>query len=247
MEIEEKFIDTKRGKICYLEIGEGDKTIIFLHGGMGTPIFCADIILDLVASGYKIISPYLPGHGKSFDLPKNFTYFDYVDTMCAFIKAIKLKSPHIVGSSLGGAIVIGLTDQNLKAKKFLALSPVVSGQSLNLFTTIKSIIIDAFKDKAVRKLLRRKFYGYKVQTTPIWKLPKIWHATKTVNINKLGMLPKNLSVVWGSNDSVLPYSSQAKILQKKLKNKIEIVPGGHSWQIKSKEVFYKQVLKCLEE
>lgn len=247
MEIEEKFIETKRGKICYLEIGEVGKTIVFLHGGMGTPIFCADIISDLVTSGYKIISPYLPGHGKSFDLPKNFTYLDYINTIQDFIKTIKPNNPYVVGLSLGGAIVIGLTHQNLKAKKFLALSPVVNGQSLNLFATIKSIIIDALKDKAVRKLLRRKFYGYKAKTTPIWKLPKIWHATKTVNINKLGMLPKNLSVVWGSNDSVLPYSSQAKILQKKLKNKIEIVPGGHSWQIKSKEVFYKQVLKCLEE
>lgn len=96
-------IELPAGEIRYAKYGEGDKTLIFIHG------FGGDLDNWLfnttgLADRFTIYALDLPGHGRSVKAFKDASLKGLADVVIAFMDALKIDHANLVGHSLGGAV-----------------------------------------------------------------------------------------------------------------------------------------------
>ena len=105
---------------------EAGQPVILLHGGGQTRHSWSKAASELVAAGYRVISPDLRGHGESQWCPHGrYTLDDYIADL-GLIMATLPAAPVLVGASLGGVVsLIGQGEQRLPHARALVLVDVV--------------------------------------------------------------------------------------------------------------------------
>lgn len=96
-----KYVD---GLSChYLDEGEG-QPVLLLHG-FTSDTFTWRPVVPLLASRFRVIAVDLPGHGLS-DKPPGFDYTipGFAAWVLAFMDALGIARPAIIGNSMGGGI-----------------------------------------------------------------------------------------------------------------------------------------------
>nr|WP_321412054.1 alpha/beta hydrolase [uncultured Carboxylicivirga sp.] len=89
--------------IAYVDEGQGEKTLIFIHGlGSYLPAWRHEI--ELLSDKYRCIAIDLPGYGKSDKPPHSGMMSYYARTLHAFIKELNIDNYILVGHSMGGQI-----------------------------------------------------------------------------------------------------------------------------------------------
>jgi pimeloyl-ACP methyl ester carboxylesterase len=106
---ENKFYYDKNSYINYRIIGNGDFTLVLLHGYGASNYTWDDIIPYLNNTRYKIILIDLPGYGFS-SLPEKDDYSINTDTdiIINFLKQTKIINYSLVGHSYGGSIILNI-------------------------------------------------------------------------------------------------------------------------------------------
>lgn len=82
--------------------------VVFVHGYVGDGPSTWRAQLDSLSDEFDVIAWDLPGAGGSDDPPETFGMTGYADALAAFIAALGLERPHLVGLSFGGATLIEL-------------------------------------------------------------------------------------------------------------------------------------------
>ncbi len=98
-------IRDKQVEINYFQQGQGNKTLLFLHG------WCIDATywmnqVEHFSKNYTVYAIDLPGFGKSIANRTNWTVEEYANDVTAFIDAMKLKNVVIIGHSMAGEIML---------------------------------------------------------------------------------------------------------------------------------------------
>jgi pimeloyl-ACP methyl ester carboxylesterase len=102
-----KFIDLDGNRIHYVETGEG-RPIVFVHG-LGGQLHHFRHPMFRLLPGYRLIALDRPGSGYSVRAPGATARLpEQAATVAAFIKALELERPLVVGHSLGGAVALTL-------------------------------------------------------------------------------------------------------------------------------------------
>ncbi len=98
-------------EINYFHQGEGDTTLLFIHG------WCIDATywnnqIEYFSKNYNVYAIDLPGFGKSKAERVNWTIEEYANDVSAFIDKMNLKNVVIIGHSMAGEIMlqIAMTD-----------------------------------------------------------------------------------------------------------------------------------------
>lgn len=112
-------------------LGEGEDTIVLLHGFGGSHEAWSKI-QPALAEKHSTLAYDLPGHGGSFDYPKAGSAKVAAQAILADLKEKNLQNVHIVGHSMGGAIatLIAMFDSELVASLTL-LAPGGYGPEIN--------------------------------------------------------------------------------------------------------------------
>ena len=234
MLIKEKFVDTKYGRVFYLEAGNGQKTIVFIHGWLGWPVMVKQLALKFGQGNFRIIAPYLPGHGLSFPLPHNFTFTDLVVVVDEFLKKLEIrKTDALIGHSLGGAIAWELATADHDTKKLVIMDAFMNYTGRSLLTMIFSVAKDKLKD-IVHEWRHEKDaildeFGVGVRKPQLLSPRKFWDLIKTVKITHT-QVKNGLPVLamWGKSDTVVPLRDYMSILGQS-SVKLVTFPGGHYW------------------
>lgn len=213
MKIEEKFVETKFGKICYLDSGHGTKTLIFLHGFWGDPLGIKYLATVLEKIDYRIIAPYLPGHGKSFNLPKNFGFTQAVEVLADFIETVsKNNKPIILGVSLGGGLTLGIGNKlgKSKIKGLIVSDPLTTHIGYQqLVPKFIAVFLDRVTDGLASFRNKKIIEGFcadipKIQKGTVKDLISGMKLLVKVNLKTTSKnMPKTL-FLWGDHDRVLP-------------------------------------------
>ncbi|HBL74571.1 MAG: hypothetical protein A2W90_21010 [Bacteroidetes bacterium GWF2_42_66] len=98
-------IRDKQVEINYFQQGQGDTTLLFLHG------WCIDATywknqVDYFSKTYNVYAIDLPGFGKSKAERTNWTIEEYAHDVTAFIDTMNLKNVVIIGHSMAGEIML---------------------------------------------------------------------------------------------------------------------------------------------
>jgi pimeloyl-ACP methyl ester carboxylesterase len=95
----------KKVEINYSQKGQGDTTLLFLHGWCIDGTYWKDQ-LDYFSENYSVFTIDLPGFGKSRAERTNWTIEEYANDVTAFIDAMNLKNVVIIGHSMAGEIML---------------------------------------------------------------------------------------------------------------------------------------------
>jgi len=89
--------------INYIDYGEGDNTLVLLHG-WGQNIEMMKPIGDRLKKRNRIIIVDLPGFGESVEPKDIWTMYDYAECINKLLKELKVNNPIMIGHSFGGKI-----------------------------------------------------------------------------------------------------------------------------------------------
>jgi pimeloyl-ACP methyl ester carboxylesterase len=103
-------IETPRLRTHALFSGSADGVaVLFVHGNASSSTFWEETMLAL-PGGFRAIAVDLRGYGDTEDKPIDATrgYGDWVDDIMGFTRALGLERYHVVGHSMGGALLFSL-------------------------------------------------------------------------------------------------------------------------------------------
>lgn len=92
--------------IAYRRAGNGPP-LVLLHGG---PLDSREWRQQIegLSDQFTVVAPDTPGCGGSADPPATFRQRDYADSLVAFIGALGLERPHVLGLSFGSGLALEL-------------------------------------------------------------------------------------------------------------------------------------------
>lgn len=172
-------VETNGVETYYHDYGEG-QPIVVLHGATADHQVWAEQLQPLV-DDYRVISYDLRGHGQTggSDL-EEYTIDTYVNDLAAFIEALDLDHPIILGHSLGG--MIGYVFADAHPDKLSALI-TVGARTPESFSTSEQILMTA-QARVVMPLME---YDW-VLNTALWAQQKLFGDNSTPDRDKLGEL-----------------------------------------------------------
>lgn len=91
----------------------GDPPVVLLHGWPLDRSLWAAVASDLVAVGYRVVCPDLPGFGASPPLaPDDWTVEAYADEVAALLVSLGSGPVPVAGHSFGGYVALALADDH---------------------------------------------------------------------------------------------------------------------------------------
>lgn len=234
--------------IVYNVVGEG-KNILLLHGMFGSKEQWQQFMLLLAEKGYHVITPDLPGYGKSQGYPlAAYAPAAQVQLIRKLTQKLDLKETNIAGNSMGG-LVAALYAKNypdqILSLAFLGApfgvktphkSPadVLLQQGINPFipTTRQEFdqemrILFTHPPQLEAKKIEKRIAQYKLdreKDSYIWSEVQNYHSV----FNKNFSLKCPTLIIWGERDKAIDISG-ANILKNNIQGSqlITIANGSH--------------------
>jgi pimeloyl-ACP methyl ester carboxylesterase len=112
-------------RIAYRRAGTGPP-LVLLHGG---PLDSREWRrqLDGLSDDFAVVAWDMPGCGQSADPPEHFQTRDYADCLAAFITALGLEQPHLLGLSFGSGLALELYRWHPTIPRSLILASAYAG------------------------------------------------------------------------------------------------------------------------
>lgn len=106
--------------LAYSDQGNGEETIIFIHG-LGSYLPAWDKNIPELSKNFRCIAIDLPGYGKSTKNPHSGLMSFYADVVMEFVNKMGLKQVTLAGHSMGGQISMVAALQHPEIVKNLIL------------------------------------------------------------------------------------------------------------------------------
>jgi pimeloyl-ACP methyl ester carboxylesterase len=113
-------------RIAYERVGVGPP-LVLVHGFVGDGRSTWSRQLDELSDEFTVVAWDAPGAGHSAQPPEWFRIADYADCLAAFVRALGLARPHLVGLSFGGALVLELFRRDPTIPRTLVLASAYAG------------------------------------------------------------------------------------------------------------------------
>ncbi|NJN28717.1 MAG: alpha/beta hydrolase [Cyclobacteriaceae bacterium] len=158
-------LSTDESKIHYLETGENDVAILFVHGWLGNVNWWTNQ-LEFFKEKYKVVQIDLGGHGKSDKSRKNWTSKQYVDDIKAVANQLSSTEIILVGHSMAGAFVLEASLDSTKVKAIILIDTLKDLNQLFTYEQAEAFIFSTYRKdfkSAVENILPQYLF---VDTTP---------------------------------------------------------------------------------
>ncbi|MCA2987646.1 MAG: alpha/beta fold hydrolase [Gemmatimonas sp.] len=116
-----QFVEVQGVRLHYVEHGSGPVTVLCIHGLAGNARHFAARVLEPLSRHFRVVALDRPGAGYSAPLGDTPTPQAQAALMAAFIDALGLGQPVVVGHSLGGAVALALASGHPERVGALAL------------------------------------------------------------------------------------------------------------------------------
>lgn len=160
-----KFIEVKNYNIAYIDEGNSENVLLFIHG-LGSYLKAWDRNIPELKNHFRCIALDLPGYGKSSKQIHSGDVSFYVEIINEFITKLNLKNVSLVGHSMGGQIVLAFTINHSDQISKIILAAPAGFETFNQDETelIKKIISPEilFKTSDNQIKLNYKFNFFKM-------------------------------------------------------------------------------------
>ncbi|MDQ6747363.1 MAG: alpha/beta fold hydrolase [Candidatus Dormibacteraeota bacterium] len=110
-ELEPRYVKVGRARVFHYDVGSGP-AIVLVHGFNHHAEAWVRNIAVLANAGHRVVALDLPGFGRSGVPRMQYSLRGYSTFLVKFLDALDIPRAHLVGSSMGGAVVLktALTD-----------------------------------------------------------------------------------------------------------------------------------------
>ena len=144
-----RFVEVGGERIHYLERGEGP-ALLLIHGLGSSMRSFTHSVLDRLAGDFRVVVMERPGSGESTRAPRACARVrTQAETVSAFIRAVGLERPVLVGHSMGGAVALAVALEHPEQVSGLALVAPLANAQEDVPPVFKGLIITS---RALRKL-----------------------------------------------------------------------------------------------
>lgn len=260
--MDEKFVTINRNKIRYLEDGKSDQNILLLHGLGGYAERWSNVI-PFLAKKFHLYVPDMIGYGQSDKPTADYTPEYFVKFVFDFMEAVGIKNTVMMGTSLGGQVVIECAATQLPTiKKIILISPAgimrKSTPTLDAYTMAalypsKEAVKNAYQmmvgpGKQVSEISIERFITN--MSRPNAKMAFLSTLLGLKNApdiyDKLEKITVPTMLIWGKEDNLIPFEySQQFILSINNCKFIAMEGCGHSPYVEAPEKLSELVIKFL--
>ena len=100
-----KFIDIEGHKIAFIDEGDSEEVLLFIHG-LGSYLKAWNRNIPELKDHFRCIAIDLPGYGKSSKIIHSGKLNFYTEILNHFIQKLNLKNVNLCGHSMGGQIAL---------------------------------------------------------------------------------------------------------------------------------------------
>ncbi|MEW5797551.1 MAG: alpha/beta hydrolase [Bacteroidota bacterium] len=150
---ESGYADVNGLKMYYEVYGKG-KPIVLLHGSYMTIPLNWSHIIPLLAKDRKVIVAEMQGHGRTRDIPREFSYESMADDVSGLLTHLKIDSADILGYSMGGGIAFQVAVRHPEqVRRLVILSGTYThdGWWPDVEAMYATINADMFKGSSIQK------------------------------------------------------------------------------------------------
>jgi pimeloyl-ACP methyl ester carboxylesterase len=252
--MEPKSVTVLGKKISYVEQGQGTP-VVLVHGNTGSSRWWS-LVMDL--PGYRTIALDMPNFGRSeaLEVADIDVYADYV---AAFIKALGLQKPVVVGHSLGGGVVMSMAARNPELAKAIVLIDSASPSGLKtpeahypyieMYRTNRDLlrkglaaVTPALKDEA----LLDKLVDDAMLMAGLAFSGNARALERFDYRDRAGAFKGPVLVIWGRKDIIITEAMARETAAAYSKGKLEILENvGHSVMVEAPKELIRVLIKFL--
>lgn len=247
---------TVAGRLGRYGVAGTGPAVVFLHGwGLSYRAYHA-ALRRLVAARLRVYAPALPGFGGTADLPRaERDLAGYARWVDCFMSAVGIGKPvTLVGHSFGGGVAIQTAHDWPARVSRLVIVNSIGGSAWSHGGVVRSIrerplwdwglhlpadvlplrqitrVLPVIAADAVPNLLRHP--------GPVWRVAKIARlADLTGELEELKRRRLPVVILWGRNDTVIPYASLESLRAALGDPEVITVAGTHTWLIADPDNF----------
>ena len=247
-------------KMHYVEQGQGDEVIVFVHGFISTHRWWLPT-LEKLSDKYHAYAIDIRASGESESIESGHTHPQYADDLHQFIEAQQIPKFTLVGHSMGGQIAMQYALQHQDRLKALMLVDPVSpsGNRLTPEATdwvntqqgnpegIRLIVLGAFATPPTGEYLEQLV----VDGTRWHQALYLGGMNEMAGFNvadRLAEITVPAIVTWGDKDTAVPFTSIVEYFTGIPGCGLEVWHGvGHSGPIEIPEQFVNLLTRFIDE
>jgi pimeloyl-ACP methyl ester carboxylesterase len=242
-----------------LEMGSGDRSVLFLHGLFGSPAHWTSIMEGLQEE-YRLIAPQLPidrAQNRRQEGVKSIS--ELTDMVEATIDHMGLERFVLCGNSLGGLIAIDLALRHPDRVVALVLAGSAGLYERSLTNGVKpkptrefvrSVISDIFFDDAmITEALIDEWFQIIQDRDYARFILRISRATRDRCVEEeLGQLKMPTMILWGREDQITPPEVAHQFQEKIPRSRLHFIDRcGHSPNVEQPAIFAEHLKGFLAE
>lgn len=262
--IEEKYVKVADNRFRYLECGSSKRTVVLIHG-LGASAERWENVIPILSRKFRVVAPDLLGFGHSDKPLVDYTPKFLAESLFNFLKTIGVKTPLMIGSSLGGRVVAEYALRYAKElEKIILVSPagsikhptpaLVSYINAALYPNEK-VVKTAFElmgnnsEKVSEKIV--KDFVERMQL-PNAKMAFMSTLQSLENDNavtsRFDQISNPTLVIWGEIDSVIPINYAVDFTSSIKNCQYHVMKNcGHTPYVENPEEFTKIALNFFEK
>jgi pimeloyl-ACP methyl ester carboxylesterase len=258
-------IEVKGLRIAYERAGEG-QPLVLLHGAFSDSREWRRQ-LDELSDEFAVVAWDAPGCGRSSDPPETFRLPEYADCLAAFVDALGLGRPHVLGLSFGGGLALELYRRYPTVPITLVLASAYAGWA----GSFPAEVVEQRLQRALREadlppeqVVPRYIPGLFTQSAPAELIEEVVammsefhpagvramaHAFAEADLRDvLPRIDVPTLLLYGDADQRAPLHVAEDLHAKIPKSQLVVIPGvGHSSNVEATERFNTEVRSFLRE
>ena len=238
--------------IYYESFGSG-KSLIFLHGAMGTSQVWKPYV-PILSNDFNIILPDLRGHGKTENPSKNIDLHLIGDDIVALIDALKLNKPYLCGWSMGGDVGLDIAMRYPDCVSGLIVGGVTHHVSESYFTSLKAMGLEGpgqinFEqaEKSIPQLINL-WKTEHIQSSLHWKELITQLSFEMINPTlpaeeDLRQIAVPTLIAWGDRDQFLPIENAIELYRLIPRAQLAVIPNANHFVTRTHVLLFAEIVK----
>ncbi len=255
-----EFVEIAGRRVAFQRAGDG-VPLVLVHGAVSDSRVWRRQIQSL-SDEFSVLAWDAPGCGESADPPESHRLPDYADCLAELIAALGLRSPHLLGHSFGGALVLELYRRHPTVPASLILVGAYAGWAGSLPRDEVSRRVQ-FAEQAAQLLadgrfdptsmtgrlsdfmsadVARELAGIMSSSRPVAARAMAYALAEADLRDMLADIEVPTLLLWGAADQRSSVAVAEALQERIASSKLVVLPGlGHEVYLESPELFDAEV------